>query len=395
MRPLSEHLAEAVSLVSPLPAERVPLLDGMDRVLAEDVIATLDGPAFDNSAMDGYAVRVADAVAGAVLPVAADIPAGSGLPAALAPGSAARIMTGAPLPAGADAVVPVEATDGGVVTVEIREDAVVGAHIRRRGEDVRVGDVVVAAGVALGSWQLSAAASAGAAEIAVRARPRIAVLTTGDELVDPGTTPGPGQIVDSNTTLLAAMVKGVGGIPVILPRAGDTPEAVLASLEGVEVDLIVTAGGASVGAYDPVKAALADRGVGFHAVAMQPGKPQGLGTYRGIPVACLPGNPVSVAVTFSVVVGAMMRAMLGAPEPSIPTAPAAVGWASPPGRAQFVPAVFDPNGALRPATAGGSRSHLVASLAKGRVLAVVPAEVDEVLPGDTVSFMLSHLEILS
>ncbi|GMA34274.1 hypothetical protein GCM10025876_04780 [Demequina litorisediminis] len=309
------------------------LIDGMDRVLAEDVVATVDGPAFDNSAMDGYAVRTAEAVAGRTLPVSGDIPAGPGLPAPLAPGTTMRIMTGAPLPQGADAVVPVEATDGGVERVTFAESAVAGAHVRRRGEDVRVGDVVVAAGVLLGSWQLSAAASVGAVEIAVRRKPRIAVLATGDELVPPGTVPGPGQIIDSNSTLLAALVKGAGGVPVVLPRAGDTPEAVIAALDGVDADLIVTAGGASVGAYDPVKAALADRGVSFRAVAMQPGKPQGIGTVQGIPIACLPGNPVSVAVTFSVVVGAMVRTMLGAPEPLMPAAPAAVGWASPHGRA--------------------------------------------------------------
>lgn len=395
MRLLSEHLAEAVSLVSPLPIETVPLIEGMNRVLARDVVATLDGPPFDNSAMDGYAVRAADAVAGSVLTVAGDIPAGAGLPAPLAPGTAARIMTGAPVPAGADAVVPVEKTDGGVQHVRIDVAPVVGAHVRRRGEDVSAGDVVVPAGVQLGSWQLSAAASAGVASVAVRVAPRIAILTTGDELVDPGTEPGPGQIVDSNTTLMAAMVLGVGGVPLVLPRAGDTAASVLESLEGVEADLIVTAGGASVGAYDPVKAALADRGVGFHAVAMQPGKPQGLGVFRGIPIACLPGNPVSVAVTFQVVVGAMLRAMLVAPEPSMVSAIASVGWHSPPGRTQFVPAVVDPNGTVRPATERGSQSHLVASLAKGRVLAVVPADVDEVLPGDSVGFMMSHLEILT
>lgn len=395
MRPLSEHLAEAVSLVQPLPIESVPLLQGMHRVLARDVVAALDGPAFDNSAMDGYAVRVADADAGARLPVAADIPAGAGLPAPLAAGTAARIMTGAPLPLGADAVVPVELTDAGTDVVRLDAAATLGAHIRRRGEDVSAGDVVVPAGVALGSWQLSAAASSGSATVAVRVAPRIAVLTTGDELVDPGTVPGPGQIVDSNATLLAAMVQGVGGVPVIVPRAGDTPASVLQRLEDVDADLIVTAGGASVGAYDPVKAALASRGVDFHAVAMQPGKPQGLGTYRGIPIACLPGNPVSVAVTFQVVVGAMVRAMLQAPEPTMTSAIAAVGWHSPRGRTQFVPAVVDANGTVRPATARGSQSHLVASLAKGRVLAVVPADIDEVLPGDSVGFMMSHLEILA
>ncbi|WP_062079063.1 molybdopterin molybdotransferase MoeA [Demequina globuliformis] len=392
MRPVDEHVAHAVSLMAPVDLDEVALAEAFGRVLARTVTARYDSPRFDNSAMDGYAVRAAEVTVGTRMRVAADIPAGSGEPPALHSGTCARIMTGAPVPHGADAVIPVEHTDAATAEVTFYQSAVTGAHIRRAGEDARAGDAVVAAGQLLGAWQLSAAASAGHATVAVRRRPVVAVLATGDELVDPGMEPGPGQIVDSNSTLLSMLVTAVGGVPVVLPRCPDRPGAVAAALAGVDADLIVTAGGASVGAYDPVKADLAGHGVEFFAVAMQPGKPQGLGTVNGIPIACLPGNPVSVAVTFHVVVGPMLRALLGAVEPKVLAAPAAEGWKCPAGRAQFVPAVVESDGSVRPATGGGSRSHLVASLAAGRVLAVVPAEVEQVYAGDTVGIMTSILE---
>ncbi|WP_061962408.1 molybdopterin molybdotransferase MoeA [Demequina flava] len=392
MRPVDEHVGEAVSLVERLTSESVPLEDAYRRVLAEPAVARDDGPPFDNSAMDGYAVRRADATAGATLPLAADIAAGSGLPDALAHGHAARIMTGAPVPSGADAVVPVEKATLGSDSVTIDVAPSEGAHIRRRGEDTRAGDEVVAPGTVLGPWQLAAVASAGYGTVSVTRRPRVAVLATGDELVDPGSTPGAGQISDSNSTLLAALVRDYGGVPVVLPRAGDAPGAVSATLAGIDADLIVTAGGASVGAYDPVKADLIDRGVTFHAVAMQPGKPQGLGLVDGTPIACLPGNPVSVAATFAVVVAPMMRRLLGVATPRGYTARAGSTWRTPSGRAQYLPAVVDAGGAVHPATPRGSQSHLVASLARGRLLAVVPASVDEVHPGDTVGLMSMSLE---
>lgn len=223
----------------------------------------------------------------------------------------------------------------------------------------------------------------------------MAVLATGDELVAPGTKPSPGLIVDSNSTLLAALIRSVGAVPLILPRVGDAPGGVKAALAGVEADLIVTVGGASVGAYDPVKADLASQGVGFHAVAMQPGKPQGLGRFHGTPIACLPGNPVSAAVTFHVVVGPMLRGLLGAPAPRIVTAPAGARWKCPAGRQQYLPAVLGSDGAVRPASSAGSRSHMVASLGHGRVLAVVPAEVEEVREGDPVGVMYGVLETVA
>lgn len=392
MRDIQEHIAHAVSLVSAMPSVDVALAEADGRVLAEPVRAGADGPPFDSSAMDGYAVREVEAVSGATLPLMVDIAAGGGRPAPLQLGHAARIMTGAPVPEGADAVVPVEkATLGeGVVTIDVAPKPA--AHIRRRGEDVHAGDVVVEAGTVLGPWQLAAVAAAGYGAVTVRQRPRVAVLATGDELVDPGTTPGFGQITDSNSTLLAALVRHYGGEAIVLPRVGDADGAVSAALGGVDADLIVTAGGASVGAYDPVKADLAAAGVSFHAVAMQPGKPQGLGTVNGIATACLPGNPVSVAVTFAVVVAPMLRAMHGVSEPDYATVTAGASWRTPQGRTQFVPVVLDDEGRVVPATARGSQSHLVASLARGRHLAVVGAGIDEVHAGDGLQLLTTTLE---
>lgn len=409
MRSVADHVAAATGLVSALPAEDVELADGLGRVLALAVTSRTDNPPFDNSAMDGYAVRAADVrsaseSAPAVMVISADIPAGAGTPDPLAPGTVARIMTGAPVPDGADAIVPVEHTDaflgsGGMsagpgaavagTPVAITVAPASQAHIRRRGEDVHEGDEVLASGTRLGPWQLAAAASAGVARLSVTRRPRVAVLATGDELTAPGQPLPTGSIYDSNGTLMAALASAAGAVVTVLPRAGDNPEALIAALGAADADLIVTSGGVSVGAYDVVKAALASRGVEFVPVAMQPGKPQGLGVLDGTPIVCLPGNPVSVAVSFAVIVAPMLRAMVGEPDPDLAYAVAATGWRSPQGRQQHVPVRINPNGTVEPATTGGSRSHLAASLAQGQALAVVAPEVTEVSAGDTVGLMRS------
>ncbi|WP_061965238.1 molybdopterin molybdotransferase MoeA [Demequina aurantiaca] len=407
MRSVAEHVAAATALVSALPTEEVSLGDALGRVLADPVNSRTDNPPFDNSAMDGYAVR-GDEVAAAsdsapvAMIVSADIPAGSGMPDPLAPGTVARIMTGAPVPEGADAIVPVEHTDAfggaggpstrprGMVTgtpISIAVAPALEAHIRRRGEDVREGDEVLRSGTRLGPWQIAAAASAGVARLTVARRPRVAVLATGDELTAPGQPLPVGSIYDSNGMLMTALAAATGADVVVLPRAGDDPARLLGVLAEASADLIVTSGGVSVGAYDVVKAALASRGVDFVPVAMQPGKPQGLGVFDGTPIVCLPGNPVSVAVSFAVIVAPMLRAMVGEIEPELAYAVAATGWRSPPGRQQHVPVRINPNGTVEPATGGGSRSHLAASLAHGEALAVVAPETTEVSAGDTVGLM--------
>ncbi|MBD8062662.1 molybdopterin molybdotransferase MoeA [Oceanitalea stevensii] len=400
---VEEYQERVLGQVEPLAPRRVPVAEAHGLRLAQDVTAVLAVPPFDNSAMDGFAVRAAD-LAGAAedspvaLPVDGDVPAGTTEPTPVGAGRAVRIMTGAPLPPGADAVVPVELSDqppGATALpdrVLLRRAPAPGAHVRRRGEDVRPGDVVLGAGTVLAATHLSAAVSAGHGELDVHPRPRVGVLATGDELCPPGTDPGPGRIPDSNSLLVAGLVREAGGQPVPLGSVGDDPEALRGVVEAAlpGLDALVTSGGVSVGTKDVVKAALTDE-LDFTTVAMQPGKPQGFGLLGGrVPVFALPGNPVSVMVSFHVHVAPALRRLLGQPaRVPLATARAAVGWRCPPGRRQYLPVLVDdgPVPSVRPATAGGSGSHLVASLAAAQALAVVAEDVDAVAPGDKVGLL--------
>ncbi|MEE6271801.1 gephyrin-like molybdotransferase Glp [Georgenia sp. MJ206] len=415
---VEQYIDRVLAGVRPLTPHRVALADAHGCVLAEDVVARLAVPPFDNSAMDGYAVRAADVAAAADrpvrLPVTADVPAGATGAVTVEPGTAVRVMTGAPVPAGADAVVPVEHTDQPAgpgagkalpAVVEIRTAPSPGRHVRRRGDDVAPGATVLRAGTRLGAQHLSAAASAGHGDVLVHPRVRVGVLATGAELVPPGAPLAHGQIPDSNSTLVLGLVREAGAVPVPLGVADDEPESLrqvlAAGLTGV--DAVITTGGVSAGAYDVVKEVLEPLGdVAFTAVAMQPGKPQGFGVLaapdgRAVPIFCLPGNPVSVYVSVHVLVRPALTRMAGtrAPERTLP-AVAAVGWGCPPGRRQYIPVVLepreDPAGAVtlhvRPAAPGGSGSHLVASLARAEALAVVEADVPAVAAGDAVRVMM-------
>ncbi|WP_083979884.1 molybdopterin molybdotransferase MoeA [Demequina salsinemoris] len=384
MRSVAEHREDLLALVSPIGSESVLLSDALGRVLADDVLAAADAPPFDNSAMDGYAIRVSAGGVGSWR-VSQDIPAGR-MPSALEPGTVARIMTGAPMPEGADAVVPVEDSDGGIGQVELRTWPVVGRHVRPAGADMIAGAVVVGAPRLLRAADLAAAAAAGQPRVTVARRPRVSIVVTGDELAPPGATLTGAEIYDANSTVLSAAVREWGGEVVSAQRVGDGPAELLRSLEGIEADLIVTAGGVSAGAYDVVKESLASRGVTFGPVAMQPGKPQGWGALHGVPIVCAPGNPVSVAVTFRLFVVPMLCAMLGVPTPPLRRLPVVEGWRSPQGRTQVMPVrILDD--AVLPATAGGSGSNLVGSLAAADAYALVPAEVEMVMPGTTVDVM--------
>lgn len=401
MRTVAEHRAAALALAAPLEPVQVPIGAAAGHVLARDVRTDAPLPPWDNSAMDGYAVRAAD-VAGAgpagpvVLRVVADLPAGSADAPVVGPGEAARIMTGAPVPPGADAVVPVEDTDGGTGVVEVRSPARPGAHVRRAGEDARAGDVVLAAGALLAERRVGAVAAAGAGAVTVHRRPRVLVLATGSELVAPGEPRARGQIPDSNSFLLATAVADAGCEVLRLRPVPDDAallRGVLAEHEA-GVDAVITAGGVSVGAYDVVKEALTGWGeVEFVAVAMQPGKPQGLGRLPGgTPVYCLPGNPVSVFVSFEVLVRPALLRMRGLAVVDRPTVRAVVedGWRTPPGRAQYMPVVLreeDGSWWARRAVPGGSGSHLAAGLAAADGLAVVPVDVPEVRSGDPLTVM--------
>ena len=397
MKSVEEHLRQCLAAVAPLPPRDVALLDALGCVLAEDVVATGALPAFDGSAMDGYAVLVEDVASASeehpvVLPVVADLPAGVREVPTLIAGQSARIMTGAPVPPGASAVVPVEWTDGGTASVTISRAPSPGQHVRRAGEDVQPGEPLLAAGTRLAARHLALLAATGRDRARVHPAPRVVVLSTGSELVEPGQPVGFGQVTDSNSTALTAAAREAGAVATRVGIADDDPDRLLQVLEAQleRADVLITSGGVSAGAYDVVKEVLTRLGtVAFDKVAMQPGMPQGLGTLGdGTPIFTLPGNPVSAYVSFEVFVRPALRRMLGESELHRPTvtATATEGWASPAGKRQFVRAVLtsgeDGRALVRPA--GGQGSHLVADLATANALAVVAEETTRVEAGTAV-----------
>lgn len=380
---------------SALPPVTVSLSESLGRVLAADVVAAVDLPGFDNSAMDGYAVRSADVAAASaaspvVLDVDGDIAAGDTRRHVLRPGAAMRIMTGAPLPEGADTIVPVEESDGGVSRAALTLAAEPGRHLRSRGEDVRVGDVVLRAGTRLGPGQVALAAASNVAQLSVAPRPRVSILSTGDELVPPGSELLYGQIVNSNGPMLAALVSAAGAeIADVASVVDEGPalEKMFTDPLG-QPDLILTTGGVSMGAYDTVKEVLSATGtVEFVKVAMRPGMPQGAGVVgtRRTPIITLPGNPVSSFVSFHVFVLPVLRALAGL-ETELVTSEsvAAQGWSSIEGRAEFTRVVLDADG-VRPS--GGQGSHMLGALAEATHLAVVNAETTQIQPGDVVHLL--------
>ena len=405
---VAEHRDHILATIRPLPPVSLPLHEALGHTLAADLHADVDVPSFDNSAMDGYALRLTDVASASsdapvTLRVVADLPAGAADDPALGPGDAARIMTGAPVPADADCIVPIEDTDEGTVTVLIRQAPKPAAHIRRTGADVRTGDIVLPVGRMLGPRDLAAAAATGASSLLVHPAPHVGVLSTGSELRDPGEPLGRGQIYNSNSVLLAALVTRSGGVPVLLGSVPDDEDALRAILEQAApaVDAFVASGGVSVGAYDVVKAVLAPLGVWFGPVRMQPGKPQGFGWWAGPggvagpPIFALPGNPVSVFVSFEAFVRPALLALQGVGNVLREVLPAVVteGWRSPSGRAQYMPVVArrQPDGTLtvRPASSGGSGSYLVASLAGANGLAIVTESVTDVRAGDSIEVILT------
>jgi molybdopterin molybdotransferase len=391
VRTVEEHQAVVTALLPPLPEEDVALADAHGRVLARDVHAAVALPGFDNSAMDGYAVRWAEVAQVPVrLPVADDIPAGRTDVVPLAPGTAQRIMTGAPLPPGADVVVPVELTDGGTEVVEIRDAPPAGTHLRAAGEDIAAGTVALTAGMPLGAAQLGLAAAVGLTTLPVRRRPRVLVLSTGSELVAPGRPLLPGQIYESNSALLVAAVEEAGGEARRLHFVPDDVDQFLATVRAAldGADLLVTSGGVSAGAYEVVKDAFRELGtVEFVKVGMQPGGPQGAGTVDGVPVVTLPGNPVSSFVSFEVFVRPALRRALGHAAPDRLRVPARLTspLTSPPGRRQYMRGRYD---AGQVSQVGGPGSHLVAHLSRANCLVVVPEHVTELPAGAEVDVVL-------
>jgi molybdopterin molybdotransferase len=400
VKSVPDHLDEVLDGVQPLSPLDLQLLDAHGCLLAEDVVADWALPPFDNSAMDGYAVRSADVSDASdsspvLLPVVGDIAAGSSSPHAVRPGLTARIMTGAPMPAGADAVVPVEWTDGGVARVAVTQPVTEGQYVRRRGDDVSADDVILRSGQWLGAPQIGLLAAVGRDRVVVRPRPRVVVLSTGSELVEPGTPIGAGLISDANSYTLTTAAREAGAVAYRVGIIPDEPRTLIDAIEDqlIRADLVVTSGGVSAGAYDVVKEVLAQIGtVRFDRVAMQPGMPQGFGHIGPdrTPIFTLPGNPVSAYVSFEVFVRPAIRRMLGV-EPyvrPIVRATCQEAFRSPEGKRQFARGVLETeeqHPVVRPV--GGAGSHLLGALAQANALIVVPEPVTEVPAGGTVDVM--------
>jgi molybdopterin molybdotransferase len=394
MDPVETHLAEVLAMIRPVKPTWLTLEAAEGGVLAETATAAGALPPFDNSSMDGYAVHASDiaaatAEAPVTLPVADQIPAGDSRILTVAPGTCARIMTGALLPGGADAVVPVEWTSGGTGQVQFCQPVSKDHAIRRRGGDVAAGGEVLAAGTRLGPAQIALLAASGHGSVYVRRAPRVAVIGTGNELTEPGSPLPPGRIWDSNGYMLAAAVRQAGGTAT-RQRVGDDPRTVLAIIEeqSAAADLLITSGGVSMGGeHDVVKAALSGHAaMTFRKVAMQPGMPQGAGVVGAdrTPILTLPGNPVSAFVSFCLFARPALDALRGLPPGRLPQARAALTGRvrSPESRRSYLRGALDAEaGTVTPLT--GQGSHQLGALALANALIVVPEPVVSMEAGET------------
>jgi molybdopterin molybdotransferase len=380
---VEQHLHVIAELLAPLATrstETVSLEQALDRVVAEDVVSPVPLPLFRNSQMDGFAVRASDVTEAPVtLPVAGEIAAGPVDPEPLAPGTVVRIMTGAPIPDGADAIVPVEGTrpggdnQGASETVEILSPATEGQFVREPGSDLPAGSILLSAGTRLGSRQLAALAAAGLDRVTVSTAVRVAVISTGSELVAPGVAPSAGELFDSNSIALTSAASAAGAVIAHAGRVRDDPAQFTAELDAAlaaGAELVVTSGGVSMGEHEVVRETLEPLGVLVGKVSMQPGGPQGYGRYRDVPVLCFPGNPVSSQLSFELFAAPALRAAAGRPPARRTRERAAVGVELfDPVRRQFQRGRQTPDGRVAPV--GGPGSHLVAALATAELLIVV------------------------
>jgi molybdopterin molybdotransferase len=402
---VDEHLDLILQRITELPAYDQPLLETLGLPSAEDVVSPLSLPIFDNSAMDGYAVvfrDVADATAERPvhLPVVGEIAAGQTQIYAMSPGTAVRIMTGAPIPTGCTAVVPVEHTDDGVAAVQVFRAPTEGQHIRRAGEDVKEGDVLLRAGERMDPRRVGLLASVGVGRLSSRPRPRVVIMSTGSELVEPGDELGRDSIYDSNSYLLAAAARHAGAIAYRVSASPDDPDTFTEALSDqlVRADVVVTSGGVSKGTHDVVKEALSELGtVAFREVAMQPGKPQGFGVIGedDTPIFTLPGNPVSAYISFEVFVVPALRKMMGRTplNRTLVRARITSDVRSIPGKRQFLRGHFEARvGGSVVTPVGGPGSHLIGGLAQSNALIVLAEDVTSVAADSDVPVLLLDRE---
>lgn len=398
MRTVDEHLAAVLAGIGTIDTIELTLLDAQGLLLAEDVVSDVNLPGFDNSAVDGYAVRAIDTRDAApdrpvVLPVVGDVVAGATSRSGMGPGLAMRIMTGAPIPAGADAVVPVADTDRGVAKVALSRPMHTGECVRRSGEDLRAGMPALSAGAALGPQQLALLAAIGRDRVTVRPRPRVLVISTGSELIDVGHRPAFGEITDSNSYLITAAARDAGADARRVGIIPDDHSRLLDVLESLllRADLMVTTGGVGMGAFDIVKQALSELGtVEFGPVAMQPGRPQGFGHLGNrVPIFCLPGSPGSALVSFEAFVRPAIRKLLGKRnvQRASVQAVALERVDSPAGIRQYRRGVLhrEATGGYSVSLSGGVGPHLVAAMAASNCLVVIDEEVTEVVAGSRVT----------
>lgn len=381
---------------APLGVERLPLLDAFGRVLAGEIRAPWDLPRWNNSAMDGYAVRAADCHAPATeLAIAGYLPAGACASGVCLPGGGAiKIMTGAPIPANCDAVVPVEETEGEGEIVRILAPVKAGDHIRWQGEDVKSGEVIMPAGTVLRPAEISMLASFGQVFASVHRQPRVAILSTGDELVELGEVCGEGQIIDSNSLSLAAAVREAGGEAILLGIARDERNSLLPLLrEGLKADILITSAGVSAGDRDFVREVLAELGVHQHfwKIDIKPGRPTAFGVRGDTLIFALPGNPVSTLVTFEMFVRPALRRLLGYQRVIQPTVRAVLGESidKKPGRTQFLRVQVRQEGeTLVASSSGDQNTGILRSMVRANGIAILSSDAGQLSAGSSVEIHL-------
>lgn len=398
LRTVDEQLAIVLDGIGTIDPIELTLMDAQGLLLAENVLTDVPLPGFDSSAANGYAVRAVDTrEAGSdnpiVLPVVGDVPAGASSRSGMGPGLAMRIMTGAPIPAGADAVIPLADTDRGMARVTVRRSVRSGECVRRLGEDLAAGATALRSGAALGPQQLALLSAIGRDRVTVRPRPRILVISTGGELIDVGHRPAFGEVTDSNSYLLTAAARDAGADARRVGIVPDDHSKLLDVLETqlLRADVIVTSGGAGIGAFDVVRQALGELGtVEFTQLAMQPGRPLGFG-YVGehVPIFCLPGDPVSSLVSFEAFVRPVIRKLLGKRNlhRASVQAVALERFESPAGIRQYRRGVLhrEATGGYSVSLAGGTGAHLIAAMASANCLVMIDEEVTEVVAGSRVT----------